>query len=153
MQGWPESSGPRKMMGLHPVSEPKRSFDSSQDPPTPRSTSLEGARAVIFLCVIGGLGLIAWIALDLRSSLERAVMISETPFVEHRLNPLTATLPEWTLVPGVGPAVAGRIDAARRSKRFERLEDVPGVGPITLRDAAPHLRHPSSRVSGRGIPR
>ena len=92
----------------------------------------------------GLLGLVAEVV-DFRRTLHRLEMVAEHPLVGHRLDPSTATLPEWTLIPGIGPAVAGRIDAARRDGRLDRLRDVSGVGPITLREAAPFLVHPAGR--------
>ena len=96
-----------------------------------------------------GLGLlgVACVAVDLHQALDASVIAARNPILGRRLDPATATLPEWTLIPGIGPAVAGRIDRARRAGRLGPLGDVPGVGPITLRDAAPYLIHP--RVESR----
>lgn len=53
-----------------------------------------------------------------------------------RIDPNTATAPELEALPGVGPAIAARIVAARaRGQRFRRPEDllsVRGIGPRTL---------------------
>lgn len=61
----------------------------------------------------------------------------------ERLDPNTATADELDRLPGVGPALAGRIVAWRAERgRFRTLADldsVPGVGPALLRQAAPHL--------------
>ena len=98
-------------------------------------------------CVVLGLLGLGWVSLDLHQGLLRTVKATDTPLLGRRIDPATATLPEWTLIPGIGPAVAGRIDRARRAGRLGPLGDVPGVGPITLRDAAPYLIHP--RVESR----
>ncbi|MCP4837435.1 MAG: helix-hairpin-helix domain-containing protein [Phycisphaera sp.] len=105
-------------------------------------------RSAMIACAVLGVLAIAWTTADLRRTLDRAVIVSESPFNGRRLDPGTATLPEWTLVPGIGPAVAGRIDVARREGRGGGLDEVSGVGPITLRDAAPYLLHPSRRIEG-----
>jgi competence protein ComEA len=61
----------------------------------------------------------------------------------ERLDPNTAAADELDRLPGVGPALAGRIVAWRAERgRFRSLADldsVPGVGPALLRQAAPHL--------------
>lgn len=61
----------------------------------------------------------------------------------ERLDPNTAAEDELDRLPGVGPALAGRIVAWRAERgRFRSLADldsVPGVGPALLRQAAPHL--------------
>ena len=94
-----------------------------------------------------GLGLlgVAWVAVDLHQAFDASVVAARNPILGRRLDPATATLPEWTLIPGIGPAVAGRIDEARRNGRLGPLQDVPGVGPITQREAAPYLAHPAAR--------
>ena len=96
-------------------------------------------------CVgLGVLGVV-WVAIELRQALDAAVISAGSPIVGRRIDPTTATLPEWTLIPGIGPAVAGRLDQARREGRLDDLAEVPGVGPITLREAAPYLAHPATR--------
>ena len=94
-----------------------------------------------------GLGLlgVVWVVADLQRALEASEIAARHPIRGLRLDPSTATLPEWTLVPGLGPSIAGRIDEARRERRLGDLEDVPGIGPITRREAAPYLAHPATR--------
>ena len=66
----------------------------------------------------------------------------------QRLAPDSITSSEWTLVPGLGPQIAQRLDDARRHGRFHGLEGgalleeiarVRGVGKMTLRRARPFL--------------
>ncbi|MBW3655756.1 MAG: helix-hairpin-helix domain-containing protein [Gemmatimonadetes bacterium] len=75
----------------------------------------------------------------------------------ERLDPNTASADELDRLPGVGPALAGRIVAWRAERgRFRTLADldsVPGVGPALLRRAAPHLSlRPAPAALSRGMP-
>ncbi|MCA9727517.1 MAG: helix-hairpin-helix domain-containing protein [Candidatus Eisenbacteria bacterium] len=55
-------------------------------------------------------------------------------------------------LPGVGPALAARIAAARRERPFASPEDllrVPGIGPRTLERLRPRIEiAPASRAAG-----
>lgn len=76
----------------------------------------------------------------------------------ERLDPNTAAADELDRLPGVGPALAGRIVAWRAERgRFRSLADldsVPGVGPALLRQAASHLalRPAPAAASSRNVP-
>ncbi|MBC03582.1 MAG: hypothetical protein CMJ34_09820 [Phycisphaerae bacterium] len=104
------------------------------------------------MLIFAGLGLLGLVvvAVDLHRSLRSIEAVPESALDGRRLDPGGATLAEWTLVPGIGPSVAGRIDAARRDGRLGPLQSVSGVGPITLREAAPYLVHPSAAGFRRG---
>jgi DNA uptake protein ComE-like DNA-binding protein len=58
------------------------------------------------------------------------------------LDPNTAPAAELELIPGIGPAVAGRIVEERQNGAFVALEDlarVRGIGPALLARMEPHL--------------
>jgi comEA protein len=59
----------------------------------------------------------------------------------RKLNLNTATAAELELLPGIGPALAGRIVEHRtrvgRFKSVAELDDVSGIGPRTLERLAP----------------
>lgn len=63
--------------------------------------------------------------------------VPEAPAPPRRINPQTADAHALESLPGVGPAIARRIVAARaRGLTFRRPEDllrVRGIGPTTLR--------------------
>lgn len=73
----------------------------------------------------------------------------------ERIDPNRASEVELARLPGVGPAMAARIAAARHEAPFQRPEDlleVPGVGPTTLGRLTPllDLDDPPPRVLGGG---
>jgi len=58
------------------------------------------------------------------------------------IDPNTAPAEELQRLPGIGPALAGRIVAERKKKPFAGVEDlrrVGGIGPKTLERIKPHL--------------
>ena len=71
---------------------------------------------------------------------------------DERIDPNTAGEEDLDRLPGVGPAVAGRIVRVRRDRGpFTGPNDllsVPGVGPATLARMAPHLEWPTQRQLG-----
>lgn len=77
------------------------------------------------------------------------------PSVELRLDPNTASAQELASIPGLGPAMAGRIVAYRnrqlaagRSPAFADLSDldrVDGIGEATLEAIGPSLRFEDSK--------
>ena len=76
-----------------------------------------------------------------------------TPLIEgERIDPNTATEEDLDRVPGVGPAVAGRIVQMRLDRGpFTEADDllsVPGVGPATLARIAPYLELPAHARGG-----
>lgn len=77
----------------------------------------------------------------------------------ERIDPNTAAEEDLDRLPGVGPAVAGRIVQTRRERGpFTGPQDllsVPGVGPATLAKIAPFLEWSSQPRTGRaaGPPR
>jgi competence protein ComEA len=50
-----------------------------------------------------------------------------------------ATTLELDHLPGIGPALAARIEAGRPYARVDDLIDVPGIGPATLEKLLPHV--------------
>lgn len=55
----------------------------------------------------------------------------------------TADSPTLQLLPGIGPALADRIIAARTTRPFadaDDLERVPGIGPRTIDKLRPHAK-------------
>jgi len=107
-----------------------------------------------------------WIALDLRSTLAHAVDRIDRTADGLRIDPRSATAAEFELIPGIGPATAGRIVAHRLDHGADallvededggprwRLEVVPGVGPITARRAAAYLERPviAERTTGSAV--
>jgi DNA uptake protein ComE-like DNA-binding protein len=67
---------------------------------------------------------------------------STTPRFEGQLNINTATSSHWQLLPGVGPAIAGRILAHREKRSFSdplHLLRVKGIGRKTFAKMQPYL--------------
>ena len=59
-----------------------------------------------------------------------------------RIDPRAASVGELSLLPGVGPTIAGRIAEAAQAGMMEGPEDldaVRGIGPLTLERMAPLL--------------
>lgn len=74
-----------------------------------------------------------------------------------RIDPNRASPAELMLLPGVGPALAGRIVAARataaQQPAFARVADldrVPGIGPTLLRQLGPWLAFDARDGAGPG---
>lgn len=83
---------------------------------------------VVFTCVcVAWLGFVLW-----RGSPE------PSPFERLALDPTTISRAEWTLVPGIGPALATRLHEAKVSGAFangdrrQALLDVHGIGERLL---------------------
>ena len=83
--------------------------------------------------------------------------IPSTPWTPYRIDPAQASAAQWTLVPGIGPAMAGRLEQHRAQGGFDSpmiaspdggyrcwdLQAVSGIGPIAARRASPYLLHPA----------
>ncbi len=57
---------------------------------------------------------------------------SITPLISGKLNLNTATQAQLEALPGIGPAFAQRLIAARPYHSLADLDAVPGVGPVML---------------------
>jgi len=67
---------------------------------------------------------------------------SDSEQLTGSLNLNDATLEKLQLLPGVGPALAERIDSYRSKRRFEEVDDVKrikGIGDATFADLEPYL--------------
>ena len=82
----------------------------------------------------------AWLSVDLWRSLQLPLHRAASPIQGERFDPRTASVADWTLIPGVGPALARRLHRARYHEGAWSLVEVPGIGPVTARRAASHLR-------------
>ncbi len=80
-----------------------------------------------------------------RLSLDRPVSDGEIVFVPGEADAVWtvsinhATTLELDHLPGIGPALAARIQSGRPYARVEDLIDVPGIGPATLKKLLPHI--------------
>jgi hypothetical protein len=83
-----------------------------------------------------------------------AVVRARLPSVP--LNPNTSCVDSLCLLPGIGPALAERIVAAREAGlRFARardLQEVRGIGPRTVERLAPYLSFPASDTASAAEP-
>ncbi|MAC19365.1 MAG: hypothetical protein CMJ23_06730 [Phycisphaerae bacterium] len=82
----------------------------------------------------------AWLSVDLSRSLQRPLRRAASPIEGERFDPRMASVADWTLIPGVGPALARRLHEARPHGGACSLVEIPGIGPVTARRAAPHLQ-------------
>jgi competence protein ComEA len=117
----------------------------ASDPPTERRGSFvpwswpTGARVLLA-------GMAMAVALGLNTA-SRDIRSSSEPIPgppELVLDPNTAPLRALVALPHIGPALASRLDEARKERPFSSLDDlkdrVRGVGPVTLAQIAPYLQ-------------
>jgi hypothetical protein len=70
------------------------------------------------------------------------VLVLAQPQLEGRLNPNTATVEQWELLPGIGPTVAGRIVEYVKKhpiRQLAQLMRVKGIGRKTYDKMRPFL--------------
>lgn len=98
---------------------------------------------------------------QLRVGEPSAEPVEETDAAAERVqvNVNTATAEELDAVPGIGPAIAGRVIAYREAngpfRSVEELEAVRGIGPRTLERMAPYLTVGGATLvtlAGGGVP-
>ena len=82
----------------------------------------------------------AWLAVDLLRSLQFPLLRAASPIEGERFDPRMASVAEWTLVPGIGPALGRKLHQTRPGRGAWSLVEVPGIGPVTARRAAAYLR-------------
>jgi len=118
--------------------------------------------AIRFMSLVG-LGMLAMAVFKSSQDLDRVSVTAASPWATHRIDPAFASAAEWTLVPGIGPAMSRRLEWHRAGGGFDSstvadadgvfrpwdLQAVSGIGPIAARRAAPYLLHPAlSKYSG-----
>ena len=81
-----------------------------------------------------------WLLYVFQDSLDAIATRATTPFQAERIDPRRASLAEWTLIPGVGPGLGRRLHEAIPHRDAASLVEVTGIGPVTARNAARHLR-------------
>ena len=79
-------------------------------------------------------------ALNRPAAPEFATTASIQPLISGRLDLNTATQAQLEALPGVGPAFAARLQAARPYRSLSDLDAVPGVGPKLLARLTPLVR-------------
>ena len=125
-------------------------------------SSTDPIPAIRFMSIVG-LGMLAMAVFNSYQNLDWVCVTAVSPWTSHRIDPASASAAEWTLVPGIGPAMSRRLEWHRARGGFESstvanadgvfrpwdLQAVSGIGPIAARRAAPYLLHPAlSKYSG-----
>ena len=95
------------------------------------------------LCVFA----LVWIAWGVHESSVRYVEAAEAGRSPVRMSPARTSIAEWMLLPGIGSAIATRLDLHRssdpeavwRDATGWRLDRVRGVGRVIQSDVAPDL--------------
>ena len=109
----------------------------------PHQHPTEARPGTWWICLVAA-GWIGWDVHDAADRMARTAAAGRTPI---RLAPARTTMPEWMLLPGIGPAIATRLDRHRleaseaiwRDETGWRLDRVRGVGRILQSDVAPDL--------------
>lgn len=92
-----------------------------------------------------------WKSSDVEPTSKAAPFVGPTPQATPasnggattRIDINSASAAELTALPGIGPALAGRIVEYRQSRRFEnaaQLQRVEGIGPATMKNIEPMIR-------------
>lgn len=120
--------------------------DPGLRPPAPRwlaarDQSTVAWLTVLYLAVVGGR--LLWL------SGAGDLVTADEPLPAPRLvvDVNAATAAELSLLPGIGPALAGRIIDARPLQHVEQLRSVRGIGPKTMERLRPLVTCPAPRES------
>lgn len=123
-------------------------------PPEPRAAARLTALLLLCCALVAGWGVLGALrpplhpvtvtreALPLPAESERTAAVypttgSITPLISGRLNLNTATDEQLQALPGIGPALAGRIREARPLRGLDDLDAVRGIGPVLLERLGP----------------
>ena len=103
----------------------------------------------IFRCWSGparGFLIVAALPLGIHFAAVRPDRTPPARWPDLKVNPNTAPMPVFEALPGLGPALAGRIAEARAARPFASVADldrrVKGIGPAKAAALGPFLRFP-----------
>jgi DNA uptake protein ComE-like DNA-binding protein len=112
-----------------------RAVPTARAPDQADRTSDWRTRFLVVGCVVAIAGVALWL---LRGGAPRVQ--DSTPAQESRLvNINSATQAQLETVPGIGPALAGRIIAGRPYRSVDDLKQISGIGERTLESMRPFM--------------
>jgi DNA uptake protein ComE-like DNA-binding protein len=115
--------------------EPRAVLTARVAPDRADRTSDWRTRLLVVGCVVAVAGVALWL---LRGGAPRVQL--STPAQESRLvNINSATQAQLETVPGIGPALAGRIIAGRPYRSVDELVRISGIGERTLASMRPFM--------------